>query len=476
MKARIHNRQWSGGWIRLSLLSFFTLSAARTQGIIFPFLTEEYDDKKNLVDYTYCHAHGNEEGHFFNEASGTSFLGVAIAPNWVITANHTANGKGNHPFYDSTGKAHEVIQVVPCLNDPGQPDLALLRVREVLPFYSRIPKQPVSPGQLGKVYGLSSSGWAHGALRGTNGQVQARYHIPGSGSDGLRWGFIKVERSWPGGFTWLFNPYIPGIGTDCAGVAVGDSGGGVFLRSNDQDTPVLLGIVTEAIGSAYKVSNAPRDTANCAIFPRIWDEKGLYDCGTSNQLGPSILSGVRAEDVGYFADAIYSFIAPPIRLSVASNSAGWTVYNFAPHASELTNYSNPNPALKIKLPTNSAPASVYSTVSLIPSRGTQNQFEFQAENLLRNETYKVRLLFGNLNLEGARKSMISQYVAIKDSKGIHRFGPLSPYSDGSDQSSSFELPGAFLPTANNRISGTIIPKAGVGNFAAISGVEFTLIR
>jgi hypothetical protein len=465
----------TASYLRLSLLSLITLCSARTQAIIFPLLTDAYDDKKNLIDYSYCHVRGAEVGHFFNEAFGATFLGVAIAPNWVITANHTAALGGVHLFYDSTGKSHEVIKVVPCLNQSALPDLALLKIRDVLPFYSRIPKQPISSGQECKAYGLSSSAWAHGALRGVSGQVQARFNVPGSGKDGLRWGLAKVDRAWPGAFSWLFNPFIQDVGNDCAGVALGDSGGGVFLRTSNLDSPFLLGIITEATGMADKVSTVPKDTTNCVKNPRIWDEKELYDCGTSNHLGPSILAGVRAEDIGYYSDAIYSFIAAPIRLTAGNNTADWSTYSFASRTRGLTNYTNTNATSTIESLVDPAPEPVYRILSVIPG-GSRNQFEFHADNLLRNEKYRIRLHFGGVTVPISVTSRIANVITIHDAKGAHRFGPLNPFQDRPGKSSIYTLPGAFAPTSDNRISGAIIPKSGTGNFAGLSGVEILLVR
>jgi hypothetical protein len=465
----------AGAYLRLSLFSLVTLCSVRTRAIIFPLLTDAYDDKKNVVDYSYCHARGAEVGHFFNEAFGATFLGVAIAPNWVITANHTAALGGVHLFYDSTGKSHEVIKVVPCLNHPAQPDLALLQVRDILPFYSRIPKQPTSAGQECKAYGLSSSAWAHGALRGVNGQIQARFNVPGSGKDGLRWGLAKVDKAWPGGFSWLFNPYIQGIGDDCAGAATGDSGGGVFLRTNSSDSPFVLGIMTQATGSAYKVSNNPKDGTNCVTNPRIWDADGLYDCGTSVHLGPSILSGVRAEDIGFYTDAIYSFIAPPIRLSATKNVPNWKSYSFASRPAAMTNYTILDASSTMDGLIDPAPEPVYRILSVIPE-GLRNQFEFHADNLLRNEKYRIRLHFGAVEIPASVTSRIADVVTIRDAKGAHPFGPVNPFQNQPSKSNIFEVPGTFTPGSNNRISGAIIAKSGTGNFAAISGVEFLLVR
>jgi hypothetical protein len=456
----------------ISLLLIPLLQTAHA--LIFPLATETYDDKKNLIPYSYAHARGHEIGHFFNESQGMTFLGTAIAPNWFITANHTATPGGVHVFYDSLGKPHEVLSIIPSLNHPLSPDLALVKVRDTLPFYSRISKAAVLTNQQAKVYGLSSSSWAHGALRGSTGNIQARFNVPGTGLEGLRWGLARYDRVWPGGFIWPFTARDPEFGSDCAGVALGDSGGAVFLRQNLRDTPYLAGIITQLMGVPYKITNVRSNDSHAVLSARVWNESGFYNCGSAQPLDPGNKASAYGQDVGFYSSTIYQIISPPVRLCVAKTQTNWTQFDFGNNPNQRTIYSTDS---KIDLEglDRPAPEFIYQTLHL-SSSDLKESLIFNAPNLLRNEKYRIRIHLSSISIPGLVYSNVSDFVTIKDSSGSHKYGPVMPYQKGLNGGTIWELPATFTPNSANAISAVVTPDRIPGHFAVVSGVEILLVQ
>ena len=464
---------WLSGFLsarklRSALSLAVLLSPSIASAIVFPLAQEPYDDKKNLIDYSYPHSRGQEIGYYTNQAEGYVFLGTAIAPNWFITANHTALYGGLHTYYDSQGKAHDVIKVLPNLGLAGWPDMALVQVAPVLPFYSRIARSQASSNQQGKVYGLGPSSWAHGSIRGSSGQVQARYPV-GTGPEQLRWGLAKFGLSGGAlGINWPFTASDPDIGTDCAGLVTGDSGGPIFLRQNGTDRNILIGVGTTGF-MARNVNTKENSSANC-VMAMVWDGAGIYACSSSQFTSPS--GGGGAQDVGAYAAKIYETISPPIRLAAAAAAAGWTNYAFGGNAAKATNYSTAS-TIDISGVTNAAPQAVYQNLTMIPYARFRSQIRYVGNNLLRNESYKVRIHFSSIPIPGLDQTKVTEAVKITDANTDHLFRNITPYAGGLNKATVMDLPDSFIPTVANQIS-IEITASSPRTFAVVSGIEILL--
>ena len=191
------------------------------------------------------------------EGDWGGFLGTAISSNFFITAKHVGGAVGD--TFSLNGASYATTAVY---KDPAS-DLA---VWEVDTCFSTWAPLYTAGGEVGSPLVVFGTGYGRGSEVRVDGELK-----------GWQWGGSNVER-WGenvvagtinyGGSTLLYADFNAGAGVNEATLAVGDSGGGVFIQQNS---------VWSLAGINYAV-DGPFNTTNSGsgFNAAILDAGGLY--------------------------------------------------------------------------------------------------------------------------------------------------------------------------------------------------------
>jgi hypothetical protein len=198
------------------------------------------------------------------------FLGTPIAPSLFVTAKHVRGSVGA-PF-EFGGKAYPTTAVY----RDTESDLAIWQVCGVFPFYAPLYAGRDEAGKWCVVFGAGASRGE--AVVVTNGTSTALKGWRWGAADGrLRWGQNQITGSVNGGSgqgELLRATFDADGGSNEAGLAGGDSGGGVFIQS---------GGAWQLAGLNLSV-DGPFNTTDrgAGFYAAIFDTGGLYEGSEGN--------------------------------------------------------------------------------------------------------------------------------------------------------------------------------------------------
>lgn len=236
--------------------------------------------------------------------------GVAIAPNYVLTAKHLGGGVGGTFTFGGSGYA--VTEVT----DIAGSDLRLLRVAGTLPRYTTLyagdaVNDPVT------IVGRGPH--MQGAVVDQNGGPGANGWLWGGGAGTLNWGENRVDgrMTLGNGYRVLHFDFDAETGIQEAMYTGGDSGGGMFVFDFATGAWQVAGIGYAIDG--FSTTDDDSGDFNGAIY----DATGLFfrngDAASGSQWG-------YASEVAYYRDAILGamIIPEPATLALAA-AAGLAV-------------------------------------------------------------------------------------------------------------------------------------------------------
>ena len=184
-------------------------------------------------------------------------LATAIASNFFITAQHVGGSVGG--TFTLNGTSYTTTAVY---DDPGS-DLAIWKVSTAFPAWAPIYTASDTAGSPLVVFG---SGDNRGADVSAAGQLKGWQW---SGAQAERWGENIVAGTINyNGSTLLYANFDAGAGVNEATLALGDSGGGVFIRQNSVWS---LAGVNFAVDGPFNTTNT-----GTGFFAAIFDQGGLY--------------------------------------------------------------------------------------------------------------------------------------------------------------------------------------------------------
>lgn len=402
-----------------------------------------YDHDQNNIAFTNAWA----LGHLVGTMHGAN--GTAIAPYWFLTAGHMRSS--NPRVFDCPSGSYLITEMVSLPFG----DMMLCRVNEPFPRYSRLLNETLKPGQIVRMYGQSSSHWAKDPVLDQDGLVKG-WTLGSEVNRSMRprWGLGRIEQATVNNFYWKFSAYDPEIGTNCAGTAHMDSGGGVFLGA-DLAGVLVRGIVARNVQPTP--GNHPEDCQRGFIF----DTTNLFSCGSAIPLYPFQQGSTSADAVAANLRAIYDIIAPPIRVNAGGPEVeGWSEWSGG-YQSVRFGLARPFPAR-----TNQAPAGIYDSAVFV--RGT-NMLTFPATNILLTERYTLRLHFGAMPFLDKGDAPVNVYI-----NGIERAHAFDPVAAAATPGGPAILEIRDLePETGSRASITLIG-AGSKGIAYLSGAELVM--
>jgi hypothetical protein len=213
---------------------------------------------------------------FTGKFVGSEYAGTAIAPSFILAAQHTGVGVGQFEYNSVT---YNVVQVY---NDPGS-DLRLLRISGTFPTYAPLYR---ATGELNQTAVLLGRGWPGGTQVNT-GPDRNGWNLDFAGSataKPITWGAnvvsdtVDLDSSFnivpaqPAGKYLLYTfdePSAGGLGAVEGQVVNGDSGGGAFVQDTD-GLWKLAGVHYAASTQFYTSTTAPLS------YGAIFDFNGLY--------------------------------------------------------------------------------------------------------------------------------------------------------------------------------------------------------
>lgn len=413
------------------------------EALIFPQLGEEYDRNQNKISMEEAWKLGHAVGFMHG------VTGIAIAPNWFVTAAHLASTSPK--VFDCPVGSYKILEMVPLVGDT-----MLCRVDYPFSRYSRLAARPLRTGDLVRLYGRSSAHWAKAPYRDADGIIRGwTIGAEARESMGLRWGLARLSFAEAWSLNWTFSAFDPEVGTNCAGVVHMDSGGGIFLGS---DLAGLVTTGTQPMRSRVNVRQSSKDCAGAYLF----DPTNLFNCNVPTPLPTNNISYTSAMPLGPNLDRIYEKIAPPLRVKAGGDGTN-----------EWRGWTGGNPVVSFTAPvagTNALPAPPTVYGSAVFAQGT-NFITYPATNLLTTERYTLRLHFGAVPFLEPGEVLVDVYV-----NGINRAARFDPAGQGGAEGrpAMLEIPG-LEPESGSKASITL---AGVGRkrLVYLSGLELILER
>jgi hypothetical protein len=432
------------------LLLYLAASSLTVEAIIFPLTTEPYDHNRNPWTSEDTVKRGFPMAILDGVPGVTGFQGVPIAPQYLVTAAHLSGWFTQVRFNGETFQIVEQIRT----ESVSHYDTLIVRINGTFSSYARIaPNIPF----VGDEFTCFGSGYSAGnAIKNSAGKI-----IGWEGSAAVyparRWGKGKVSLLERGGMSWEWSPVAPGSGIDSCFATIGDSGAGMF----NTKTHNLIALMHGAMGISH---NSQSNTlSGCTIDP-IFDTASLYQCGTSKDFPPIYGQGYIGPPERQW---ILENVSPPVRL----NAGGPTIGSWVNWSS---GYSLHRPQ-GLRIDTNGvvdpAPREVYNSLNYLEIKGPMNtmmpqpSLSYTAANLLRTESYKVRLHFsGWPNTGNCFEDIRINGATIKTN--------FNPIASGIFKAGVVEAAG-ITPDNANKITIEIAPHPGSAK-ATISAIEILL--
>lgn len=187
-----------------------------------------------------------------------SFLGTPIGPNHFVTAKHVSGRIGESFIY--RGSSYMTDDYV----DAPNSDLRIWHVLSPFPDYAPIYLKPLNIGQELVIFGRGTD---RGAPVGTS--ARGAGWLWGATNSTQRWGTNRVsavsERLLVAEFNFgTSDPYE-------AHLSVGDSGGGVFIK--DDDDLWKLAAVNYSVSNAYSTEAEGSERFNASLY----DQTGFFE-------------------------------------------------------------------------------------------------------------------------------------------------------------------------------------------------------
>jgi hypothetical protein len=418
-------------------------------GIIFP-LPEPYDHQRNLWTSEQSIAKGYPEAILL-DGGAPRFQGTPIAPQYLVTAGHLRENFSDVSFNGVTYQIEGYIQPAGFIYD----DTMLVKIKNgKFSYYAKLARNHPTTNDVIICFG---SGWsagnpikdAHGNLRGWEVSTENK---------GYRWGLGKISGAGgvhPYSMFWDWTPYDAIVGNDACIFTVGDSGGGMFNRM----TKEFVAVIRTTIPSSQFALEPTTNRASCKQA-YLFNTNNLYSCYSSNLLGP-----VQKMEHGFMTSYertwILDQISPPIRLNAGGPAnSNWVNWNSG-------NAIVGHPAIDTTGITNPAPSEIYASVNSISEKSAQRSLFYSATNLLRTETYKIRLHFSGWPFT---KGFCSQDISVNGSIFQSEFDPAGR---GDNKASILEAL-SVTPDSDDKITVQITPHPGSRGAAMISGLEIIL--
>jgi hypothetical protein len=232
-----------------------------------------------------------------------SFLGTPIGPNHFLTARHVQGTIGDTFIYRGTS------YVTDDYVDAPNSDLRIWHVISSFPDYAPVYLKPVNVGQELVIFGrgtdrgapVATSAGGAGWLWGATNQTQ-------------RWGTNRVSATSDRLLIAEFNfgtsdPYE-------AHLSVGDSGGGVFIK--DDDEIWKLAAVNYSVSDAYSSEPNGTERFNAALY----DQAGFFEELSSTPLsGPGELYLSRIDAHAEFIEDVVGVPEPAVGILALSAAA-----------------------------------------------------------------------------------------------------------------------------------------------------------
>jgi len=438
-------RKRVGGLMKRAALVCLAASGLTASAMVFPLTSEPYDHNKNpwtssdTVTWGYPMAILDGVGSYV-------FQGIPIAPQYLVTAQHLNNYFNQVKF---NGTTYGIVSQLDLGNDT-----MLVKIDGTFSSYAKVSPNAPAIDDLILCFG---SGWSAGAaIKDAGGVVRGWQDSQVGGAP--RWGVLKVSEMntvnyLRGHFFWSWMPGISGVGSDNPLFKGGDSGGGMFNAVSKQ----LVSVLRTGVSPSY-ANNQASSTTNCT-WADIFSNDNIYGCGQATQ--SQISKGAHAYIMWDERNDILINASPQILLNAGGTATGdWTAWNQGYTASLGGTFDTsavPNPA----------PQAVYASVNYIYASAPQSGISYTASNLMRTETYKVRLHFSG--------SPFSQGECHQDIKinGTTISSNFDPSGLGVNKASVIEA-SAITPDTSNSIVIEVLPHAGSAGHATVSGIEISV--
>jgi hypothetical protein len=253
------------------------------------------------------------------EGDFTDFLGTAIAPNYFITAEHIGGAKLVGDAFTYQGVSYTTTAAYA---DPNS-DLCIYKVNGTLPSYAPLYTNP--GGEAGQGLVVFGRGTQRGSAVTVGSGMQLGGWMWGTSDNVERWGQNTVSQivTDPSLGSFLYATFDQTAGEENgneATLSVGDSGGGVFIKSAG-GTWELAGINYGVDGPFYTSA-----TGGGGFNGAMFNTTGLYeyDSTTKTYLPANNPSGFYATEIASTANMAFidSVVPEPSSLVFLGASAG----------------------------------------------------------------------------------------------------------------------------------------------------------
>ncbi len=430
----------------LFLVSFLEASVS---AIIFP-LPEPYDHNRNLWTSEDTVAKGYPEAVLL-DGGAPRFQGTPVAPQYLATAGHLRENFSEVVFNGVTYQIEGYLMASGYLYD----DTMLVKIKNgKFPTYAKLASKPPA---LGDVIICFGSGWSAGApVKDLLGNL--RGWETSSANKGYRWGLAHISETGgnhPYSIFWDWLPNDPVTGNDACIFTVGDSGGGMFNKF----TKEFIGVIRTTV-PAGQFNIQPSTNWTSCKYGYLFNTNDLYRCGSTN-LPATRIRMEHGFMTSWERTWILNSVSPPIRLNAGGpGTSNWLNWN--------SGYSLAGrPVIDTTAVTNPAPSEIYGSLNYITAKSAQRSLSYTATNLLRTETYKVRLHFSGWPFQ---KGFSFQDIRINGAMLKSNFDPSGL---GANKASIVEDLSA-RPDAEDKIVVEIVPHPGSVGTAIVSGIEITV--
>src|SRR6185436_4264578 len=216
----------------------------------------------------------------------------------------------------------------------------------------------------------------------------------------------------------------------------------------------FVGVIRTTIGPTLFTLQPTTNYSNCKQG-YVFNTNNLYNCYSTNRLSP-VAKMEHGFMTSYERSWILNEISPPIRLNAGGPAnSNWVNWNSG-------NAIVGHPPIDTTGITNPAPSEVYASVNSISEKSAQRSLFYSATNLLRTETYKIRLHFSGWPFT---KGFCSQDISINGSIFQSEFDPAGR---GDNKASILEA-WSVTPDSDDKITVQIRPHPGSRGAAMISG-------